>query len=1296
MCALGTVLLATSASMLLAMPASAATSSFVTRSGTSLTLDGQPFRFTGLNIYNANSNGLCWYPMDGTILDHSLVDIGPGKTVFRAWFFQQLATSSGARDWTAFDRTIATARAHGIRIIATLIDQWGNCGSTNPVGGYKNDAWYTSGYTQIDPVGTVSYRDWTAEVAARYRDDPTILAWQLVNEAEVKPSVDSATCSANAAGILKSFAIDVSARIKATDANHLISLGTLGTGQCGASGPEYQDVHSVATIDLCEYHDYDATHAMPGDIYNGLQVRLNQCNALQKPLFVGESGIKPVDLGPGATLATRANAFKAKFDAQFPAGVVGELVWAWDKDGSTLDNFDLGPADPVLHVLSHYGTNAIPWTTIERVSVDSNNQEHAGQSYGGSLSANGRFVAFMSDAPLVAGDANGQLDIYVRDRQLSVTERVSVGPGGQDPNAYSVFPVISGDGRYVAFESSASNLVPGDTNNWKDIFVYDRTVGTTERVSVATDGTQSNNESNEASISRDGRFVAFYSRASNLVVGDTHGRLNVFVHDRMTGTTELVSTVPGGGTSLSGDSFSPSISADGRFVSFVSNAPELGGGYEIFVRDRLTAATELVSVSSSGVRGDGLTSSPAMSGDGRFVVFQSNATSLVPGDTNGVSDIYLRDRQAGTIERISVATGGGQGDGDAVSPGIRDDGRIVVFQSLATNLIAGDTNGGFDVFARDRQRGTTERISVTAAGEQGNGFSGVPAISADGQAVVFRSRAANLVVADTNGELDVLVRSAALAPPDATTNVMAVAGNGQASVSWSAPGSDGGDTVTGYTVTSSPGGLTATVNGTTTSATVSGLTNGTTYRFTVLASNAIGAGPSSDPSNTVTPTGATAPGSPTNIIAAAGDGTASVSWSAPASDGGSPITSYLVTSSSGQTAGAGANASTATIGGLTNGVSYSFTVTATNAIGPGPASSASAAVVPQAGAQAATATVPANSPGSATTDPGGGPTPSAPLTTAVMVPATTGGGSVSIVQAPATGNPPTGGYQFVGLQVDIVSTATTSSTNPLTIVFTVDGSAIAQADGLPDPSTVDITRTEGGTTTVLPTCTVTTPALALDPCVLSRVYVNGNTDLQVTVLTSTASRWNTVIKPVRVTVLDTGYNPRLAAVSQGAILQWTFGGQRAHTVTDSLGLGPSKTALFNSGPVVSGRYGYVFRAAGTYPYRSTAKGDPGSMTGSIAVPVLISPTSGGVTTTFKVRWASAPLSGYVFDVRYRFKKAGSNEWSDWKSWETGQSAIGDNFISTRGVGSYSFEARLRNSNTGVSSDWSPETMVVVR
>jgi DNA-binding beta-propeller fold protein YncE len=324
-------------------------SPFVERAGTHLFLQGNPYRFTGLNIYNANSDGDCWYAMSsGSTLGDSLDAIGSGKEAIRAWFFQSLATSAGQRDWSAFDHTLSVARAHGVKVIATLTNQWGDC----EAGGYKTDSWYTGGYKQADPGGTVSYRDWVSEVVTRYRNDPTILAWQLVNEAEVKPSRDASNCSLNAAATLKSFATDVSGLAKSVDPNHLVSLGTMGGGQCGAQSAEYSDVHSVPTIDLCEYHDYEPQAPMPGDQWNGLQVRIDQCNALDKPLFVGETGIIPNDVG--GTLQSRADALDAKLQAQFSAGIVGDLEWAWSALGSTLGDYDVGAGDPVLGVLGAY------------------------------------------------------------------------------------------------------------------------------------------------------------------------------------------------------------------------------------------------------------------------------------------------------------------------------------------------------------------------------------------------------------------------------------------------------------------------------------------------------------------------------------------------------------------------------------------------------------------------------------------------------------------------------------------------------------------------------------------------------------------------------------------------------------------------------------------------------------------------------------------------------------------------------------------------------------------------------
>lgn len=333
-------------------------SSFVKRGGDKLTLDGKPYRFTGLNVYNANSRFNCWYPLqDGDALERSLKHIGSGR-VMRAWFFQHLATAEGARDWSAFDKTLAVARRNGVKVIPVLGDQWGGgCeGWRDTPSGYKTSSWYQSGYRSAAgsaPGLPQSYRDFVAAVTRRYRDDPTVLAWQLMNEAESKTSVDG-ECLPDAAAVLRTWAGDMARLVKRIDPNHLLSIGTIGGGQCGTSGDEYKSLHDIPEVDLCEYHDY-SLEAMPGDQWNGLTVRLRQAQNLGKPLFIGEAGIRPEHLG--GTLEARAALFKAKMDAQFAAGISGYLMWAWrnaEYGGSNVNDFDIGPNDPALILLSGY------------------------------------------------------------------------------------------------------------------------------------------------------------------------------------------------------------------------------------------------------------------------------------------------------------------------------------------------------------------------------------------------------------------------------------------------------------------------------------------------------------------------------------------------------------------------------------------------------------------------------------------------------------------------------------------------------------------------------------------------------------------------------------------------------------------------------------------------------------------------------------------------------------------------------------------------------------------------------
>jgi len=414
--------------------------------------------------------------------------------------------------------------------------------------------------------------------------------------------------------------------------------------------------------------------------------------------------------------------------------------------------------------------------------------------------------------------------VTVRPVGADGTERVSVASDGTQANDRSGFPALSADGRIVAFESRASNLVPHDTNRDWDVFVHDRHTGVTERVSVASDGTEANGPSTWGSLSADGRIVAFRSRASNLVPGDTNRTYDIFVHDRQTGITERVSVASNGAQANDLSSFL-ALSADGRVVAFESSATNLvpsdtNGTADVFVHDRQTGVTERVSVASDGTEGNNVSRSPVLSADGRIVAFESLATNLVPGDTNGAYDVFVHDRQTGVTERVSVASDGSQSNNFSGYPALSADGRLVAFYTRAGNLHVAplavhdrqtgvtehvsvpafynspenpdegfslsadgrvlaapsynsfgpdDTSGSPDVFVHDRQTGMTERVSVDSLGAQGNGGSFSPVLSGDGDVVAFQSRATNLVADDTNGADDIFVRERTPTSPITTS-----------------------------------------------------------------------------------------------------------------------------------------------------------------------------------------------------------------------------------------------------------------------------------------------------------------------------------------------------------------------------------------------------------------------------------------------------------------------------------------------------------------------------------------------
>jgi len=500
------------------------------------------------------------------------------------------------------------------------------------------------------------------------------------------------------------------------------------------------------------------------------------------------------------------------------------------------------------------------------------------------LSSDGRYVAFQSTASnLTPGDSNRLGDIFIRDTQAETTTLVSATADGSSANGVSSNPAISADGRYVVFESSADNLIAGDNNHARDVFVRDTVAGTTALVSTGELG-QSDADSFAATISADGHKISFYSNASNLVQGDTNNAVDTFVADNPLWASPSAPTIHsnGGGVSASVDiaenstavsqiaaidptnealiysivpvasgggsdavkfvinsqtgalSFSTApdfenstdsnsdniydvtvkatdthgesdlqnlsvrvqdidetlgaaqnisasssglggndmsmsfsqgaaLSADGRYSVFWSNASNLAPQdtnhtADIFLHDAITGSTTLISKSSAGSQGDDNSYAPSISADGRYVVFQSDADNLVAGDTNGASDIFVRDLQTGVTTLVSVTGVGGMANGDSLAPSISADGRYVAFESAADNLVSGDVNGAVDIFVRDLETGTTTLVSSTSV-SQGNGASIAPVISADGKSVVFQSAATNLVMDDLDGKPDLFIKS---------------------------------------------------------------------------------------------------------------------------------------------------------------------------------------------------------------------------------------------------------------------------------------------------------------------------------------------------------------------------------------------------------------------------------------------------------------------------------------------------------------------------------------------------------
>ena len=462
---------------------------------------------------------------------------------------------------------------------------------------------------------------------------------------------------------------------------------------------------------------------------------------------------------------------------------------------------------------------------MTRVSVATDGMEAAAPSQEVALSGDGNVVAFVSAAPnLVAGDTNGQKDVFVRDRGAGTTTRVSMGTGAGEASAGSGQPALSADGRWVAFASAAPDLVAGDANGLSDIFLHDRSGAITQRVSLDSGGGDPDGASVSPDLSADGTVVAFESRATDLLQGGADGNT---LADVFVATGGVISRVNvGAPVPQGGDSGAPSLSADGRYVAYTSAAtniapPDSQSGTDVFLFDRTGQTTRRVSVAGADGVPNGASHSADVlaAGTSVLVAFASEASNLVPGDTNGTTDAFVRNVSTDSVTRESVDAAGGQADGTGTRPQLAGDGGLMAFASTARNLtvtpaapgttdvfrrdrvsgalervsgpngsgvadgaagsfgpalsaggnlvafashspdlVVGDTNRNADVFVHDRWEGTTSRVSLGNGGEQSDGPSTDPSISEDGRWVAFTSEATNLVAGDTNSAADVFVR----------------------------------------------------------------------------------------------------------------------------------------------------------------------------------------------------------------------------------------------------------------------------------------------------------------------------------------------------------------------------------------------------------------------------------------------------------------------------------------------------------------------------------------------------------
>ncbi|MEO8602194.1 MAG: hypothetical protein ABI629_06430 [bacterium] len=405
------------------------------------------------------------------------------------------------------------------------------------------------------------------------------------------------------------------------------------------------------------------------------------------------------------------------------------------------------------------------------VSQTARGQAAEGRSEAPAVNLDGTGIAYNSDAlDLVSPPFPGfRGQVYLRPITTVTSQLISKAPDGKAGNMPSepggFAPSISADSRFVAFSSQATNLVVDDTNNLEDVFVFDRQSGEMQLISRTPEAV-ANGASSFPRLSGDGRFVVFQSNASNLVEGDDNAATDIFLYDRQDDVMRRVS-VSADGTAGNGRSLTPAISADGRVVAFASRATNLvtttvSGTFEqIYVTNWENNAIGLASVNSAGMPGNLISFLPALTADGGMVAFKSEAFNLVSGDTNGVPDVFVRERAANITQRVSVDSFGNQANSLSAAPGISGDGRFVAFASFASNFVPEDGNGFSDVYVYDRfppnrAQGVIARVTVaTNGGEPNGGVTDFPvSVSTDGRWIGFASSSSNLVPNDFNNNID--------------------------------------------------------------------------------------------------------------------------------------------------------------------------------------------------------------------------------------------------------------------------------------------------------------------------------------------------------------------------------------------------------------------------------------------------------------------------------------------------------------------------------------------------------------